>query len=42
MRGLLNMAASDARPRGHSVCWNEPATGPLGMNISASWFQVAF
>ena len=26
---LINKAACDALPRGHSVCWNEPATGPL-------------
>ena len=44
---LTNMAASDALPRGHSVCWNEPATGPLGVNISSCifrslemWFEV--
>ena len=39
---LTNMAASDAIPRGHSVCWNEPATGPLGVNISASGFKLHF
>ena len=36
---LTNMAASD---RGHSVCWNEPATGPLDVNISASRFKLHF
>ena len=39
---LTNMAASDAIPRGYSVCWNEPATGPLGVNISASRFKLHF
>ena len=41
------MATSDALPRGPSVCWNEPATGPLGVKVSASrfrssemWFEV--
>ena len=37
---LTNMVASDALLRGHSVCWIEPATGPLGMNISASRLKV--
>ena len=36
---LTNMAASD---RGHSVCWNEPATGPLDVNISASRIKLHF
>ena len=39
---LSNMVASDALLRGHSVCWNEPATGPLGMNISASRLKLHF
>ena len=39
---LTNMAASDALPRGHSLCWNEPATGPLGVNISASRCKLHF
>ena len=33
------MATSDALPRGPSVCWNEPATGPLGVKVSASRFR---
>ena len=37
---LTNKAASDALLRGHGVCWNEPATGPLGVNISASRFNL--
>ena len=28
--------------RGHSMCWNEPATGPLGEKISASRFKLYF
>ena len=36
---LTNMAASDALPRSHSLCWNEPATG---VNISASRFKSHF
>ena len=39
---LTNKAASDAPLRGHSVCWNEPATGSLGENISAPWFKLHF
>ena len=39
---LNNMATSDTLLRGHSVCWNEPATGPLGVNISASRFKLHF
>ena len=39
---LNNVAASDTLPRGHSECWNEPATGPLGVNISASRFKLNF
>ena len=39
---LSNMVASDALLRGHSVCWNEPATGPLGMNTSASRLKLHF
>ena len=36
------MAASDADAplRGHSVFWNEHATGPLGVNISAFRFKL--
>ena len=33
-----NMVASDTLLCGHSVCWNESDTGPLGVNISASRF----
>ena len=39
---LTNMATFDALSRGHSVCWNEPATGPLGVKISASRFKLHF
>ena len=39
---LANMATSNALLRGHSVCWNEPAMGPLGVNISASRFKLHF
>ena len=39
---LTNMAASDTLPRSHSVCWNEPATGPLGVNLSACRFKLHF
>ena len=41
---LANMAASDADAllRGHSVFWNEPATGPLGVNIAAFRFKLHF
>ena len=39
---LTNMATSDAFLRGHSVCWNEPATGPLSVSISASRFKLHF
>ena len=39
---LTNMATSDALSRGHTVCWNEPATRPLGVNISASPFKLHF
>ena len=28
---LTNMATSDALSRGHTVCWNEPATRPPGV-----------
>ena len=39
---LANIAASDADAflHGHGVFWNEPATGPLGVNISA--FRLKF
>ena len=37
---LTNKAASDALLRGHNVCWNETAAGPLGVNISASRFNL--
>ena len=44
---LTNVAPSDALPRGPSVCWNEPAAGPLGVKVLASrfrsseiWFEV--
>ena len=48
---LTNMAVSGALPRDHSVCWNKPATDPLGENIwlldssctfrsSEMWFEV--
>ena len=33
---------SDAFLRGHSMCWNEPATGPLGEKISAFLFKLYF
>ena len=33
---------NDAPWRGHSVCWKEPTTGPLGVNISASRFKLHF
>ena len=36
------MATSDTLSRGHSVCQNEPATGPLGVNISAFRFKLHF
>ena len=36
------MAASDTLLRGHSMCWDETATGPLGVNISAFQFKVHF
>ena len=39
---LNNMAASNTYLLGHSVCWNETATGPLGVNISAFQFKVHF
>ena len=41
---LANMAASDADAllRGHSVFWNEPATSPLGVNISAFRLKLHF
>ena len=39
---LTNVATSNALSRGHSVCWNEPATGPLGVNISASRLKLHF
>ena len=42
MRGLPMWLLPNALSRGHSVCWNEPATGPLGVNISASWFKLLF
>ena len=37
---LTSMVASDTLLRSHSVCWNEPATGPLVVNISASRFKL--
>ena len=36
---LTNMATSYALSCGHSVCWNEPATGLLDVNISETWFE---
>ena len=39
---LTNMAVSGAFPRDHSVCWNEPATDPLGENILASRLKLHF
>ena len=39
---LTNMATFDALSRGHSMCWNEPATGPPDVNISASRFKLHF
>ena len=39
---LTNKATSDDLLHGHSVCWNEPAVGPLGVNISASRFKLHF
>ena len=39
---LTNIATSGALSRGHSVCWNEPAAGSLGENISASRFKLHF
>ena len=39
---FTNMTASDTLLRGHIVCWNEPAAGPLGVNISASWIKLHF
>ena len=41
---LTDMVASDADAllRGHSVFWNEPATGPLGVNIAAFRFKLHF
>ena len=39
---LNNMAASDTPLRDHSVCWNELATGPLGVDILASQFKLHF
>ena len=33
---------NDAPLPGHSLCWKEPATGPLGVNISASRFKLHF
>ena len=39
---LTNRATSDTLSSGHSVSWNEPATGPLGVNISASRFKLHF
>ena len=41
---LTDMAASDADALlcGHSVFWNEPATGPLGVNIAAFQFKLHF
>ena len=39
---LTNMAVSGALPRDHSVCWNEPATDPLGENILASRLKLHF
>ena len=39
---LTHTAASDALRRCHSMCWNEPTTGPPGVNISASRFKLHF
>ena len=40
---LANMGTSNARKRAFgSVCWNEPTTGPLGVNISASRLKLHF
>ena len=39
---LTDMITSDALLRGHSVCWNEPATGPFSVNISASRLKLHF
>ena len=41
---LANIAASDADAllHGHSVFWNEPATGPLGVNIPAFRLKLHF
>ena len=41
---LANIAASDADAllHGHGVFWNEPATGPLGVNISAFRLKLHF
>ena len=39
---LTIRATSDALSRGHNVSWNEPATGPLGVNISASRLKLHF
>ena len=37
---LTNMAAYDALRCGHSACWNEPAMGPLGVDILAFRFKM--
>ena len=38
---LNNMAASDTLLRGHSVCWDETATGPLGgFSIQGAFLEV--
>ena len=39
---LTHIAASDALRRCDSMCWNEPTTGPPGVNISASRFKLRF
>ena len=39
---LTIVATSDALSRGHNVSWNEPATGPLGVNIPASRLKLHF
>ena len=41
---LANMTVSDADAllRGNGVIWNEPAKGPLGVNILAFRFKLHF
>ena len=41
---LANMTVSDAEAllRGNGVIWNEPAKGPLGVNILAFRFKLHF